>query len=71
MTGHWEIMGLYIDTPFQVFPKGFPKELLNELEEKTGRKIIGNKPATGTRYFVELGQEQMKTGSLIVYTSAD
>ncbi|HDR7316875.1 phosphopentomutase [Bacillus toyonensis] len=71
MTGHWEIMGLYIDTPFQVFPEGFPKELLDELEEKTGRKIIGNKPASGTEILDELGQEQMETGSLIVYTSAD
>ncbi|MBJ8079579.1 phosphopentomutase, partial [Bacillus cereus group sp. N12] len=59
------------DTPFQVFPEGFPKELLDELEEKTGRKIIGNKPASGTEILDELGQEQMETGSLIVYTSAD
>ncbi|MBC6974301.1 MULTISPECIES: phosphopentomutase [unclassified Bacillus (in: firmicutes)] len=71
MTGHWEIMGLYIDKPFQVFPEGFPKELLDELEAKTGRKIIGNKPASGTEILDELGQEQMETGSLIVYTSAD
>ena len=52
MTGHWEIMGLNIDTPFQVFPEGFPEELIKELEEKTGRKIIGNKPASGTRYLM-------------------
>lgn len=71
MTGHWEIMGLYIDTPFRVFPKGFPKELLDELEKRTGRKIIGNKPASGTAILDELGEEHMKTGALIVYTSAD
>ncbi|WP_369902767.1 phosphopentomutase [Bacillus manliponensis] len=71
MTGHWEIMGLYIDKPFQVFPEGFPKELLDELEEKTGRKIIGNKPASGTEILDELGKEHMETGDLIVYTSAD
>ncbi|MFS0656426.1 phosphopentomutase [Bacillus sp. 179-C3.3 HS] len=71
MTGHWEIMGLYIDTPFKVFPEGFPDELLNELKEKTGRGIIGNKPASGTEILDELGEEHMKTGDLIVYTSAD
>ncbi|AMM97769.1 phosphopentomutase [Bacillus pumilus] len=71
MTGHWEIMGLYIDTPFRVFPDGFPDELLNELKEKTGRGIIGNKPASGTEILDELGEEHMKTGDLIVYTSAD
>ncbi|NRD80642.1 phosphopentomutase [Bacillus sp. BRMEA1] len=71
MTGHWEIMGLNIQTPFRVFPDGFPDELLSELEERTGRKIIGNKPASGTEILVELGEEHMKTGSLIVYTSAD
>ncbi|XNN71104.1 phosphopentomutase [Bacillus pumilus] len=71
MTGHWEIMGLYIDTPFRVFPDGFPDELLNELKEKTGRGIIGNKPASGTEILGELGEEHMKTGDLIVYTSAD
>jgi phosphopentomutase len=71
MTGHWEIMGLNIQTPFRVFPDGFPKELLNELEKRTGRKIIGNKPASGTEILVELGEEHMKTGALIVYTSAD
>lgn len=71
MTGHWEIMGLRIETPFRVFPNGFPPELITELEEKTGRKIIGNKPASGTEILVELGEEHMKTGALIVYTSAD
>jgi phosphopentomutase len=71
MTGHWEIMGLNIQTPFQVFPDGFPDELISELEEKTGRKVIGNKPASGTEILDELGEEHMKTGALIVYTSAD
>lgn len=71
MTGHWEIMGLYIDTPFQTFPQGFPKELIDEIETRTGRKVIGNKPASGTEILVELGKEHMETGSLIVYTSAD
>ncbi|MDF1507491.1 phosphopentomutase [Robertmurraya sp. DFI.2.37] len=71
MTGHWEIMGLNIDTPFRVFPNGFPEELISELEARTGRKIIGNKPASGTEILVELGEEHMKTGDLIVYTSAD
>ncbi|MGG7617864.1 phosphopentomutase [Bacillus coreaensis] len=71
MTGHWEIMGLNINTPFKVFPDGFPDELLTELEEKSGRKIIGNKPASGTEILDELGEEHMKTGALIVYTSAD
>jgi phosphopentomutase len=71
MTGHWEIMGLNIQTPFRVFPDGFPEELVTELETKTGRKIIGNKPASGTEILDELGEEHMKTGALIVYTSAD
>ncbi|MTT31216.1 phosphopentomutase [Terrilactibacillus sp. BCM23-1] len=71
MTGHWEIMGLKIEKPFITFPNGFPKELIEALEEKTGRKIIGNKPASGTEILDELGEEHMKTGALIVYTSAD
>ncbi len=71
MTGHWEIMGLHIETPFQVFPDGFPKELLDELEKRTGRGVLGNKPASGTAILDELGEEHMKTGKLIIYTSAD
>ncbi|MFK2824272.1 phosphopentomutase [Bacillus sp. B190/17] len=71
MTGHWELMGLRIETPFQVFPNGFPAELIHELEERTGRKVIGNKPASGTAILDELGLEHMDTGALIVYTSAD
>ncbi|WP_085991976.1 phosphopentomutase [Oceanobacillus senegalensis] len=71
MTGHWEIMGLNIKQPFQTFPDGFPPELINRLEEKTGRKVIGNKPASGTAIIEELGKEHIETGALIVYTSAD
>jgi phosphopentomutase len=71
MTGHWEIMGLNISQPFKVYPDGFPEELLKELEERTGRPIIGNKPASGTAIIEELGEEHMETGALIVYTSAD
>ncbi|KAJ3198433.1 hypothetical protein HK101_004203 [Irineochytrium annulatum] len=71
MTGHWELMGLYIDTPFRVFENGFPDELIQRIEEKTGRKVIGNKPASGTEILDELGAEHVETGALIVYTSAD
>lgn len=71
MTGHWEIMGLNIDTPFKVYPDGFPEELIQQLEEKTGRKVLGNKPASGTEILDELGQQHMETGAIIVYTSAD
>jgi phosphopentomutase len=71
MTGHWEIMGLHIAVPFRVFENGFPPELITRIEEKTGRKVIGNKPASGTEIIDELGEEHMRTGALIVYTSAD
>src|SRR5690625_1125947 len=71
MTGHWELMGLYIDQPFQTFPNGFPKKLIEELEKQTGRRIIGNKPASGTVIIEELGKEHIETGAMIVYTSAD
>ncbi|GGI12086.1 phosphopentomutase [Gottfriedia solisilvae] len=71
MTGHWEMMGLHIDKPFKVFADGFPAELISELESQFGRKIIGNKPASGTEILVELGEQHMKSGDLIVYTSAD
>lgn len=71
MTGHWEIMGLHIDKPFRVFPDGFPQELIQQIEEHTGRKIVGNKPASGTEIIDEYGQHQIETGDLIVYTSAD
>lgn len=71
MTGHWELMGLRIDKPFQTFPEGFPDELIQLFESRTGRKVLGNKPASGTEILDELGEEQMKTGAWIVYTSAD
>ena len=71
MTGHWEIMGLNIATPFKVYPNGFPAELISQLEARTGRKVIGNKPASGTGIIDELGKEHMETGALIVYTSGD
>src|SRR5699024_9746081 len=71
MTGHWELMGLHIEKPFLTFPNGFPTELIHRLEQKTSRKIIGNKVASGTEIIEELGEEHLITGSLIVYTSAD
>lgn len=71
MTGHWEMMGLYIDKPFQVFPNGFPDDLIKQIEDFSGRKIIGNCPASGTEIIKQYGEHQLKTGDLIVYTSAD
>ena len=72
MTGHWEMMGLNIDKPFQTFTDtGFPKELIEELEKRTGHKVIGNKSASGTEILDELAEEEIRTGNMIVYTSAD
>lgn len=71
MTGHWEIAGLRIDKPFRVFPDGFPEELVKQIEDHTGRKIVANRPASGTQILDEWGEHQMETGDLIVYTSAD
>lgn len=72
MTGHWEMMGLHITKPFQTFTEnGFPPELIKELEDRTGRKIIGNKSSSGTVILDELAEEEIATGNLIVYTSAD
>ena len=72
MTGHWEMMGLHITKPFKTFTEtGFPNDLLDELSAKTGHKIVGNKSASGTEILDELGEHQMKTGDMIVYTSAD
>lgn len=70
-TGHWEMMGLYIDKPFLTFPEGFPKEFIEEFEKKVGRKTIVNLPASGTEILDEYGEHHEKTGDLIVYTSAD
>lgn len=71
MTGHWEIMGLNIDKPFKVYPEGFPPELIIELETRTGRKVLCNKPYSGTAVIEDYGKEHMETGAIIVYTSAD
>lgn len=72
MTGHWEMMGLHITKSFKTFTEtGFPQDLLDELSAKTGHKIVGNKSASGTEILDELGEHQMKTGDMIVYTSAD
>ena len=72
MTGHWEMMGLHITTPFKTMTEtGFPKELIDELSKRTGRTIIGNKSASGTEILDELAEEEIATGHMIVYTSAD
>ena len=72
MTGHWEMMGLEIKTPFQSFTDtGFPKELIEALEKETGHRVIGNKAASGTEILDELAEEEIKTGAMIVYTSSD
>lgn len=70
-TGHWEMTGLLVDTPFKTFENGFPKEIIDEFERRTGRKVVANKPASGTAILDEFGEHQMKTGDVIVYTSAD
>jgi phosphopentomutase len=70
-TGHWEMAGIHLATPFPLFPKGFPPAVMDEFERRTGRKSIGNKAASGTEIIEELGEEHMRTGSPIVYTSAD
>lgn len=71
MTGHWELAGLKVDIPFQTYPQGFPEPLIQAFEQKTGRKVIGNKVASGTEIIAELGEQQMQSGAWIVYTSAD
>lgn len=72
MTGHWEMMGLHITKPFKTFTDtGFPPELIGELEKRTGHKVIGNKAASGTAILDELAEEEIATGHMIVYTSAD
>ncbi|GAA0708265.1 phosphopentomutase [Paraclostridium ghonii] len=70
-TGHWEMTGVLVETPFKTYENGFPKEIIDEFERKTNRKVIGNKPASGTAILDELGEQQMKTKEVIVYTSAD
>jgi phosphopentomutase len=71
ISGHWELMGIYLPKPFPTYPNGFPQDLLDEFRLKTGRDVIGNKPASGTEIIKELGVEHIQTGKLIVYTSAD
>jgi len=70
-TGHWEMMGIVLSEPFPVFPNGFDRDLIERFEKAVGRKVIGNKTASGTRIIEELGPRQLRTGELIVYTSAD
>jgi len=70
-TGHWEMVGIHLEKPFPLFPHGFPREVLDEFERRIGRHAIGNKAASGTEIIKELGEEHMRTGSPIVYTSAD
>ena len=72
MTGHWEMMGIRTERPFRTFTDtGFPPELIAELEKQCGKKVIGNKSASGTEIIEELGEEEIQTGAMIVYTSAD
>jgi len=70
-TGHWEMAGIWLDQAFPVYPHGFPKELIAEFERRIGRKTLGNKPASGTEIIKELGEEHVRTGWPIVYTSGD
>ena len=69
--GHWEISGIISESPLPTFPEGFPRELLDEFEARTGRKVICNKPYSGTEVIKDYGKEHVETGALIVYTSAD
>jgi phosphopentomutase len=71
VTGHWEMMGIVLDRPFPLFPDGFPADVIAEFSRRTGRGVLGNKAASGTAIIDELGAEHMRTGCLIVYTSAD
>jgi phosphopentomutase len=70
-TGHWEMMGLPVADPFRTYPEGFPREVMEEYERRIGRRTLGNKPASGTVILDELGEEHMRTGAPIVYTSGD
>jgi phosphopentomutase len=70
-TGHWEMAGIHLERPFPLFPHGFPREIMEEFERRIGRSTLGNRAASGTEIIQELGEEHMRTGSPIVYTSAD
>ena len=71
LVGHWEMMGLVSEDPLPTYPNGFPEEVITRFQEETGRRVIGNKPASGTAIIEELGPEQQESGAWIVYTSAD
>ncbi|BBL81115.1 phosphopentomutase [Rubrobacter xylanophilus] len=71
LAGHWEMMGLVLEEPLPTYPEGFPEEIISRFERETGRRVIGNRPASGTQIIEELGPEQERTGAWIVYTSAD
>src|SRR3712207_8092721 len=71
LVGHWEMMGIVSEDPLPTYPDGFPDGVILRFENETGRKVIGNKPASGTEIIEQLGPEQQETGSWIVYTSAD
>ena len=70
-TGHWEMAGIQLEKPFPLYPHGFPREIMDEFERRIARRTLGNKAASGTEIIKELGAEHMRTGSPIVYTSAD
>ena len=70
-TGHWEMVGIHLEKPFPLYPRGFPPEIMEEFERRIGRRSLGNKAASGTEIIQELGEEHTRTGSPIVYTSAD
>ncbi|HWQ56948.1 MAG TPA: phosphopentomutase [Bryobacteraceae bacterium] len=71
ITGHWEMAGIHLEQPLPLYPNGFPREVMDEFERRIGRRALGNKPASGTEIIKELGEEHVRTGSPIVYTSAD
>jgi len=71
MQGHWEMMGIYLPDPAPTYPEGFPKEIMEEFEKLIGRETLANRPASGTEIIKELGEEHIRTGKPIVYTSAD
>ncbi len=70
-TGHWEMMGIRLDEPFPLYPEGFPPDLIEAFEREIGRTVLGNRPASGTEIIAELGEEHLRTGGPIVYTSGD
>ena len=71
LAGHWEMMGLILEDPLPTYPDGFPEEIISRFENETGRKVVGNRPASGTEIIAELGPQQQESGAWIVYTSAD